>query len=118
MRLLTHNTLKCPLKAATLGSPLGLEIAEMRVVESPLNAEFLRATLPTLDWDGLLLAARAVGLSDVPERYDPVLLTDATLLQSLHTLLLDVHVERGSLVCVETGKRFPITNGVPNMHCD
>ena len=117
MRVLTHNTLKSPAKDAAQGLPLALEIGELKVVESPLNVEFMRATLPSLDWSGLLVAARAVGLAEgtLPERYDPVVLADATLLQSLHTLLLDIHIESGALVCTETGRRFPIANGIPNM---
>ena len=117
MRILTHNSLKNPSKAAAEGFPLGLEIGEMKVVEAPLNADFIRATLPGLDWSGLLIAARAVGLSDLPERYDPALLADPSFVQSMHTLLLEVHVETGVLVCSETAKRFPIVKGIPNMLC-
>lgn len=41
--------------------------------------------------------------------------TDDSFLQLVHKLLLDVHVLEGSLVCPETGRRFPINNGIPNM---
>lgn len=118
MRVLTHNMIKSPLKAAVVGGPLELEVGVMRVVESQMNAEFVRATLPTLDWSGLLMAARAVGLTDLPQQFDIALLSNETFLQSMHTLLLDIHIESGMLVCTESGKRFPIVNGVPNMLCD
>jgi multifunctional methyltransferase subunit TRM112 len=26
-----------------------------------------------------------------------------------------VHLEEGALICPETGRRFPVTKGVPNM---
>ena len=118
MRVLTHNMLKSPLKAALVGGPLELEVGVMRVVESEMNAEFVRATLPTLSWSGLLLAARAVGLTDLPQQFDIALLSNEAFLQSMHTLLLDIHIDSGTLVCAESGKRFPIINGVPNMLCD
>lgn len=36
-------------------------------------------------------------------------------LRALHKTLFDVHVIEGALVCPETGRRFPINGGVPNM---
>jgi multifunctional methyltransferase subunit TRM112 len=36
-------------------------------------------------------------------------------LQKLHHVLLEVEVQEGSLVCPETGRRFPISDGIPNM---
>lgn len=32
-----------------------------------------------------------------------------------HKLLLDVHVTEGALICPETGRRFPVHEGIPNM---
>lgn len=115
MRILTHNALKNPAKGIVDGFPLGLEIIEMKVIESPINIEFIRSVLSSLEWRSLLAAAGAVGLSDLPLKYDSVLLTDETFLKSMHTLLLDIHIEKGFLVCPETGRKFPIENGVPNM---
>jgi uncharacterized protein YbaR (Trm112 family) len=40
---------------------------------------------------------------------------DEAFLQLVHKLLLDVHVLEGALVCPETGRRFPINEGIPNM---
>jgi multifunctional methyltransferase subunit TRM112 len=36
-------------------------------------------------------------------------------LKSLHTILLEVEVIEGDLICPETGRKFPIKNGIPNM---
>lgn len=33
----------------------------------------------------------------------------------VHKLLLDVHVREGALICPETGRRFPISDGIPNL---
>jgi len=40
---------------------------------------------------------------------------DEAFLRLTHKLLLDVHVTEGALICPETGRRFPISEGVPNM---
>lgn len=37
------------------------------------------------------------------------------LLQKLHHLLLEIDVLEGQLECPETGRVFPITDGIPNM---
>jgi multifunctional methyltransferase subunit TRM112 len=42
-------------------------------------------------------------------------LTDEELLKSLHRVLLEVEVIEGELECPETGRKFPIRNGIPNM---
>jgi multifunctional methyltransferase subunit TRM112 len=36
-------------------------------------------------------------------------------LQAMHNLLLDIHVIDGTLICPETGRRFPIAERIPNM---
>jgi uncharacterized protein YbaR (Trm112 family) len=40
---------------------------------------------------------------------------DSTLITHLHRILMDVHVLEGSLVCPETGRKYPIHDGIPNM---
>jgi multifunctional methyltransferase subunit TRM112 len=40
---------------------------------------------------------------------------DVDMLKELHHLLLEVHVLEGHLVCPESGRRFPIKDGIPNM---
>jgi multifunctional methyltransferase subunit TRM112 len=40
---------------------------------------------------------------------------DVDMLKELHHLLFEVHVLEGHLVCPESGRRFPIKDGIPNM---
>ena len=115
MRLLTLNSLRCPAKDVAKGFPLGLELEAMEVKESEFNEEFIRHMLPSLDWECILIAANAVGLQGIPQTFDPSLLDDTAFLQALHNLLLDVHVTKGKLVCPESGRKFPIENGLPDM---
>lgn len=58
-----------------------------------------------------------VGLPDgsLPPALTPDLLDDSSFLQALHRVLMDMHVVEGALICPESGRRFPITEGVPDL---
>lgn len=40
---------------------------------------------------------------------------DEDLLRKIHHALMEVHLIEGELVCPETGRKFPVRQGVPNM---
>ena len=40
---------------------------------------------------------------------------DEPFLRALHHVLLEIEILEGSLVCPETGKKFPIKEGIPSM---
>ena len=40
---------------------------------------------------------------------------DEPALMALHKILFDIHVHEGNLICPESGRRFPIKDGIPNM---
>lgn len=115
MRLLTHNSLRCPAKESTKEKPLLLEIDDFEVGESDFQPEFLKAILPTLDWEAVEIEANAVGVEGIPTKWEESLLQDEDFLKAMHRLLLDVFVMEGTLICQETGKRFPIKKGIANM---
>lgn len=54
----------------------------------------------------------------LPEVVQPEMLESDTFLKALHHVLLEVHVEEGVLICPESGHRFPISQGIPNMLLD
>lgn len=39
----------------------------------------------------------------------------SSMIESLHFILFNLHVIEGSLVCPDTGRKFPIKDGIPNM---
>ena len=47
----------------------------------------------------------------VPESYAD----DEAFLQALHHALMEIEILDGQLVCPETGKKFPIKDGIPSM---
>eukprot|EP00816_Leptocylindrus_hargravesii_P005847 CAMPEP_0196809118 /NCGR_PEP_ID=MMETSP1362-20130617/9089_1 /TAXON_ID=163516 /ORGANISM="Leptocylindrus danicus, Strain CCMP1856" /LENGTH=92 /DNA_ID=CAMNT_0042183699 /DNA_START=415 /DNA_END=693 /DNA_ORIENTATION=- len=40
---------------------------------------------------------------------------DEEVIEMLHKVLFDIHVLDGDLVCPDTGRKFPIRDGIPNM---
>ena len=50
-----------------------------------------------------------------PEEFKEELLNDEDIVKKLHTALLEIEVLEGELICPETGRSFPIQNGIPNM---
>jgi len=48
-------------------------------------------------------------------QFSEQLLEDEEFVQAVHRVLFDVHVISGHLVCPDTGRKFPIKDGIPNM---
>lgn len=54
-------------------------------------------------------------LDTLPAEPPQVPAEDTDFLQKLHHVLLEIDVTEGHLECPETGRKFPIQNGIPNM---
>ena len=115
MRLLQHNVLKCNAKGVRTGFPLQIEVEEMEVVTTDCNFGFMKDVLRTLHWPGVVVAANAIGLSDIPQVWNDNLLDDEQFVLAMHNLLIDVNIIKGTLICPETNTQFPIEGGIPNM---
>ena len=87
----------------------------MEVIESEFNQSFIFNILRTLEWQGVLIAASAVGMEGMPAQFDAALLEDPEFLLAMHKLLLAIHIKKGNLMCPESGRRFPIENGIADM---
>ncbi|KAL5739128.1 hypothetical protein ACOSQ2_028308 [Xanthoceras sorbifolium] len=114
MRLLTHNMLSSNIKGVTNGFPLRIE--PEKVIEKPVdfNPDFLINIFPKIDWKALADASRSLGYADLPED-PPESSPDDGFLRKFHHALLELHLEDGALVCPETGRKFPVSKGIPNM---
>mmetsp|Transcript_24926 Transcript_24926/g.30002 ORF Transcript_24926/g.30002 Transcript_24926/m.30002 type:complete len:122 (-) Transcript_24926:852-1217(-) len=112
MRLVTHNMLRSNVKGATNGYPLGLEATQVVTEESEYSSEMLERLLCRVDYSVLYNAAASVNIelptSAPNDRNDD-------FLRKAHHALLEVHIVEGTLICPDTGRRFPIQNGIPNM---
>jgi len=118
------------------GYPLKIEATKIEYTESPFDAEFIQALLPKIDYKILLFALSQISekcKEDLDQKVVPELPesmgigneggdahVDEDLLKKLHTVMFDIHVVEGDLVCPDTGRRFNIKMGIPNMvlHAD
>ena len=62
-----------------------------------------------------LLRIFQVGVDLPQENIEP---ENSEFFNQLHHALLEVEIVTGELTCPETGRKFPIKNGIPNMLCN
>ncbi|XP_058096814.1 multifunctional methyltransferase subunit TRM112 homolog A-like [Magnolia sinica] len=115
MRLLTHNMLSSNIKGVANGFPLRLEAEKFVEKEVDFNPDFLKNMFPKIEWKALVDASRTLGYAELPDDADPSMLASEDFLRKFHHALLELHVEEGALLCPETGRRFPVNKGIPNM---
>jgi multifunctional methyltransferase subunit TRM112 len=118
MRLITHNMLQCNAKGVTNGYPLKIESTNTEVIESEFDEEVTRAMLAKIDWECLKSAAQDLSLSLLDGMDDAIKVIGEMSeegLRSMHHILFEVHVIDGELVCPESGRKFPVQDGIPNM---
>ncbi|KAH9424886.1 tRNA methyltransferase subunit 11-2 [Dermatophagoides pteronyssinus] len=116
MKLLTHNflTSKC-LKGVVTGYPLKLVVNEMNQTQVDFNPDFIKRILPKMEYDALRETATTVGV-ELPVQKDET--GNEDFLRQLHHALLEIEIVNGDLICPETGRKFPIKDGIPNMLCN
>jgi len=115
MKLLTHNMLQSHIKNVKQGYPFKIEADKIEVKELDYDPDFLRHIYPRINWNVLKEAAEVLGETDLPEDVSDEMLEDEEFLQKFHHALLEVCVEEGNLVCPETGRKFSIHQGIPNL---
>mmetsp|Transcript_26750 Transcript_26750/g.51938 ORF Transcript_26750/g.51938 Transcript_26750/m.51938 type:complete len:116 (-) Transcript_26750:533-880(-) len=114
MKLLTHNMLISP--NTRNGFPLAIEVEKMETVESEFNAEFVARMVEKLEYPALVSTAASLALEPpLPAEVPAEFRDDEPFLRALHHVLLEVEIVEGQLVCPETGKKFPIKEGIPSM---
>ncbi|PPR04679.1 hypothetical protein CVT24_011896 [Panaeolus cyanescens] len=114
VRLITHNVLACHAKNCNTNNfPLQFKDVKVEHREAEFNADFLKGFLPKLEWKALVDTAKELGDTSLPDEQPEML--DDEFLQNLHHVLLEIHVEEGSMTCPNCGHVYPIFNGIPNM---
>ncbi|AAF18553.1 Multifunctional methyltransferase subunit TRM112 B [Arabidopsis thaliana] len=117
MRLIVHNMLSCNIKGVVNKFPLRIEAEKVTVKEVDFNPDFLRYMFAKIDWKALVDGARSMEYTELPDNAPDTttLESDETFLRKFHHALLELHLEEGSLVCPETGRKFSVSKGIPNM---
>mmetsp|Transcript_24720 Transcript_24720/g.57579 ORF Transcript_24720/g.57579 Transcript_24720/m.57579 type:complete len:116 (-) Transcript_24720:295-642(-) len=114
MKLLTHNMLTSP--GVHNGFPLAIEVESMEVVEADFNADFIVRMVEKLEYDALVTTVAGLGMEGkLPGSVPDGFAENEEFLRALHHVLLEVDIVEGQLVCPETGKKFPIKEGIPSM---
>lgn len=118
MLLLTHNMLtsNC-IKGVTNGYPLIIRATSIKKIESDFNSELLTRLILKLDWNAFYKATQMLGDVEcaIPESLIENYEKDTEFLKKVHHALLEIEVVEGDLECPESGRKFPITSGIPNM---
>jgi multifunctional methyltransferase subunit TRM112 len=115
----------------TEGYPLKIEAMKVVVEESTMDSVLVSKMLNKLNYPALVAAiadvksSQSIGpsisailsqASDIPsEPPEDGESVDVSTLKALHFFLFDVHVLEGILQCPDTGRKFPIKDGIPNM---
>lgn len=103
------------IKGVANGFPLRIEAEKVVEKEVELNTDFLRNMFVKIEWKALVEASRILGYAELPDSAEPSMLESDEFLQRFHHALLELHLEEGALVCPETGRKFPVNKGIPNM---
>ncbi|KAI9791555.1 MAG: hypothetical protein M1835_000234 [Candelina submexicana] len=120
MKILTVNFLTCAIKScktSPLSFPLRFKDAELEQQEIAFNPTFIQNILPRIDWEGLKTTAAELGFTTLPTskpEEDSTAQEDETVLRDLHTLLLEMQVTEGKLVCGNCGHEYAVKEGIAN----
>ncbi|KAL5705246.1 hypothetical protein ACHQM5_023576 [Ranunculus cassubicifolius] len=115
MRLLTHNMLSSNIKGVTNGFPLTLQVTKFVEKEVDFNPNFLKNMFTKIEWKPLVTAAKSMNYTELPEDVDSSMLESDEFLKKFHHALLELDLEEGALICPETGRKFAVSKGIPNM---
>lgn len=112
MKLLTHNLLTSRfLKNVQTGYPLKLAVERVEEISTEYNEEFLQKMLKKIDYNALREAAQVCG-QQLPEVLPEGGAGVQEDLKAIHKALFDIKVIKGTLECPESGRKFPISNGI------
>ncbi|KAH3795154.1 uncharacterized protein LOC127839058 [Dreissena polymorpha] len=117
MKLITHNMLTSNIiKGVKNGFPLKIIASKVEEKEVDFNPEFTARMIPKIDWQALRQAAADLGKpNSLPEAVADQYEENVDFLKQTHHVLMELEVIEGELVCPESGRKFPVSNGIPNM---
>ncbi|CAH8497962.1 unnamed protein product [Schistosoma turkestanicum] len=119
MKLFLHNILTSRvLKSVKVGYPLKLKASALKVSTVDYDPASVARLIPKVEWSVVKSVADEIGEeyipclpAEIPSNYSE----NEEFLKLAHRALLEIDVMEGALVCPETGREFPISNGIPNM---
>ncbi|KAF0759716.1 multifunctional methyltransferase subunit TRM112-like protein, partial [Aphis craccivora] len=117
MKLFTHNMLSSKdVNGVKVGYPLRIVAKDIKISESEFNKEFVKSIISKINWKVFVNAAMQIGYGkDLSEELINNYENNEEYLKKVHHLLMEVEVMNGELICPETHRVFPISDGVPNL---
>jgi multifunctional methyltransferase subunit TRM112 len=101
------------------GWPLRITAVEVRVDDATeigsdpeREIAFVKGVVGMLDWPTLVQGASQVGLTTLPPTLTDEMVNDTDFLRALYHVLMNVHLVKGMLTCPDTGREFPVTDGI------
>ena len=81
------------------------------------SVDMVRIMVSKLNWPVVRAGAQDLSISDVTdiETISEAVLADEGSLRRIHHVLFEVNLIEGFLVCPESGRKFPVNDGIPNM---
>jgi len=99
-----------------VGYPLKLSATEIKNVEQEFQPMLVSKLIPRVNWPALVEAVQSVGQADmVPANLIDDFEKNEEFLKKAHHALFEIEIITGELECPETGRKFTISNGIPNM---
>ena len=80
-----------------------------------MSADALVGIYEKINWQALVTATMDLHIHDLDAVDEKPALSDDNMIKLLHKLLFETVVVEGNLICPESGRKFPIVNGIPNM---
>lgn len=103
-------------KGVKNGYPLRIIARKVDVITVEFSSHFIQRMLQKINWPALKSAAESVGHGGgVPDEIPPNCESNEDFLRAAHHVLMEVEVIEGDLECPESGRKFPIQEGIPNM---
>lgn len=102
--------LRCNIKTVTNGYPLSIDASNIEEIPSEFNRALVERMLVKIN-----IAALQSALADIHSDIIVDSSSSEENLLKLHRALFEIHVNDGFLICPESGRRFPIKDGIPNM---
>lgn len=93
-----------------------MQAEEVRETKVDFNSDFVQRIIQKMDWHVLHEAAKGLNVEVPAEAPQPS--DSEEVMKKVHHALFEVEVVQGELICPETGRKFPIKQGIPNMLCN
>merc|ERR1719354_386954 len=108
--------MKSHVKGVTQGYPLLIRATEVKTSEIDFNSEFITSMVSRIDYTAL---KKAVEMLEMPNLLPAEVCDDYAnnekFLKKLHHVIMEIDVIDGELECPQSGRKFPISRGIPNM---